>query len=338
MTAIRAWAARAAAQPLGEYVFDPGALGPEEVEITVEHCGLCHSDLSLLDNAWGISAFPLVAGHEVIGTVAALGSQAKGLKLGQRVGLGWNAGSCMHCESCLGADQHLCAQLQPTAIGRNGGFAERVRAHWAWAVPLPQDLDASTAGPLLCGGITVFSPLLNLGIKPTDRVGVVGIGGLGHMALQFANAWGCEVTAFTSSADKHGEIRGFGAHRVVSVHDAQALQAIAGSLDLILDTVNVPLDWTSLMATLAPKGRLHIVGALTEPMPVNTMGMLMKQQSVSASPSGSRAAIASMLEFAARHRIAPQVERFPMRQLNEALAHLRSGKARYRIVLDADFA
>lgn len=337
MSTIRAWAAPAAGQALTEYAYEPGPLGAEEIEIAVEHCGLCHSDLSLLDNAWGISGFPLVAGHEVIGRVLAVGAQAKGLKPGQRVGLGWNAGSCMHCDSCLGADQHLCAQLQPTAIGRHGGFAQRVRAHWAWAVPLPAELEAATAGPLLCGGITVFAPLLNLGIKPTDRVGVIGIGGLGHLALQFANAWGCEVTAFTSSPDKYQEIRAFGAHQVVSVNDAQALQAMACSLDLILDTVNVPLDWTAVMGTLAPKGRLHIVGALTEPLPVNAMGLLMKQQSVSASPSGSRAALSAMLAFAARHKISPQVERFPMRRINEALAHLRAGKARYRVVLDADF-
>lgn len=338
MNSIRAWAAQAAATTLGEYAFDPGPLGAEEVEIAVEHCGICHSDLSMIDNAWGISAYPMVPGHEVVGTVVALGDQAKGLQLGQRVGVGWNAGSCMHCGSCLGADQHLCAKVQPTIIGRHGGFAERIRSHWGWAVPLPKTLSAWSAGPLLCGGLTVFAPLLTLGVKATDRVGVIGIGGLGHMALQFANAWGCEVTAFTTSGDKHEEIRAFGAHRVVSILDAEAVKGIAGSLDFILDTVNASLDWPLIMGALAPKGRLHVVGALLEPLPLNTMGMLLKQQSVSASPTGSRATIASMLDFADRHRIEPQVEHFPMSRVNEAIERLRTGKARYRVILDADFA
>lgn len=337
MGSIQAWAAMAPSAPLVEYRFEPGPLGHEDVEIAVEHCGICHSDLSMLENAWGISGFPLVAGHEVIGTVVATGEGAKGLRVGQRVGVGWTAGSCMHCGSCLSAEQHLCAQAQPTIIGRHGGFANRIRAHWGWAVPIPDGLDAAAAGPLLCGGLTVFSPFLTLGVKPTDRVGVIGIGGLGHMALQFARAWGCEVTAFTSSTGKQDEARAMGAHRVVSINDAEAMQVIAGSLDLILDTVNVSLDWNAVMGTLAPKGRLHVLGALLEPMPVSTMGLLMKQQSVSASPSGSRATVATMLDFAARHGIAPKVERFPMSRVNEALDHLRAGKARYRIVLDADF-
>jgi uncharacterized zinc-type alcohol dehydrogenase-like protein len=202
---------------------------------------------------------------------------------------------------------------------------------------LPDGLDASAAGPLLCGGITVFSPLLLYGIKPTARVGVVGIGGLGHMALKFLKAWGCEVTAFSSHEGKRQESMDFGAHRVVSSRDAAAMQGIAGSLDLIIVTVNVPLDWGSLMATLAPKGRLHFVGAVLEPVPVPVMPLLLGQQDISASPTGSPTAMATMLDFAARHRILPAVEHFPMSRVNDAFEHLRSGKARYRIVLDADF-
>ncbi|MBX9811697.1 MAG: NAD(P)-dependent alcohol dehydrogenase [Burkholderiales bacterium] len=338
MSFVRAWAAKAAGGVLEAYEFDAGVLGPEEVEIAVEYCGICHSDLSMLNNEWGMTAYPLVPGHEAIGRVVAVGGHAKGVRVGQRVGVGWNAASCLHCRSCITGDQHLCSSVQPTIVNHHGAFAERVRAHWVWVIPIPEGLDASAAGPLLCGGITVFFPLLNFGVKPTHRVGVVGIGGLGHMALKFLNAWGCEVTAFTSSESKHKEARALGAHRVVSSRDAAAMQAIAGSLDMILDTVNVPLQWDTLMSTLAPKGRLHVVGAVLEPIPVNAMGLILGQQSISGSPTGPRSAIDAMLAFAARHKITPQVEHFPMSQVNDAMEHLRTGKARYRIVLDADFA
>ncbi|TKB73565.1 MAG: NAD(P)-dependent alcohol dehydrogenase [Nitrospira sp.] len=335
MTPIRAWAAHAAGRALEPYEFDAGPLGPEEVEIAVESCGICHSDLSMLDNEWGLSLYPLVPGHEAVGRVAALGDQAKGLTVGLRVGVGWNAASCRHCRFCMSGNQHLCQGVQPTIIGRHGGFAERLRAHWMWVIPLPDALDPSAIGPLLCGGVTVFYPILNF-VKPTDHVGVVGIGGLGHLALKFLNAWGCEVTALTSSESKHEEARALGAHRVVSSRNPEAMKAIAGSLDLILDTVNVPLDWQALMSTLAPTGRLHVLGAVLEPIPVNAMGLILGQQTISGSPTGSRGAIDIMLDFAARHGITPQVEHLPMSRVNEALEHLRAGKARYRIVLDAD--
>lgn len=337
MSHIRAWAALSAGTRFEPFEYDPGPLGVDQVEIAVEHCGICHSDLSVLQNDWGISRYPFVPGHEVVGRVVALGEQALGLEVGQRVGVGWNAGSCMHCRSCVSGEHHLCRQAQPTIVGHHGGFGERLRSHWAWAIPVPDALEAGAVGPLLCGGITVFAPLLVYGISPTARVGVVGIGGLGHMALMFLRAWGCEVTAFTSSESKHEEARRLGAHRVVSSLDSAALHAMAGSLDLIIDTVNVPLDWDALMGTLAPRGRLHVVGAVLEPIPVNAMSLLLGQQEVSGSPTGSPGAMAIMLDFAARHQIVPQVEHFPMSQVNQAFDHLRSGNPRYRIVLDADF-
>ena len=337
MNPIRAWAATAAGGPLVPFAFDPGPLGAEDVEVAIESCGVCHSDLSMLRNEWGRSAYPLVAGHEVAGHVVALGSAAKGLRVGERVGIGWYAGSCMHCGECIGGDQHLCRTSQATIIGHHGGFAERVRAHWAWTIPLPDGLDASSAGPLLCGGITVFSPLIEFGVRATDRVGVVGIGGLGHLALKFARAWGCEVTAFTSSATKRDAALAMGAHHAASSRDSNALRALAGRFDLILVTANVTLDWRALLAALAPRGRLHVVGGVLEPMPIPAFALIDGQKQVSGSPTGSPRNLARMLDFAARHRIAPTIERFPMSRINEALAHLAAGKARYRVVLEADF-
>lgn len=338
MTEIHGWAAHSAKSPLQLFSYNPGALEPEQVEIAVEHCGICHSDLSILNNDWGISQYPAILGHEAVGRVVAIGEQVKNLRVGQRVGVGWNSGSCMHCHECMTGQHNLCLTALPTIVGHYGGFANKLRAHWAWTIALPDALDISSAGPLLCGGITVFAPFLNYDIKPTQRVGVVGIGGLGHLALKFAKAWGCEVTAFTSSDAKAEEAKNFGAHHIVSSRDPAAILNLANSLDLLLVTVNVSLDWSALLKTLKPNGRMHVVGAVLEPMPIPAFDLIMGQKSISGSPTGDPMAIATMLDFAARHTIAPQVEHFPMRQVNEALAHLAAGKARYRIVLDADFA
>jgi D-arabinose 1-dehydrogenase-like Zn-dependent alcohol dehydrogenase len=233
MSLIDAWVAEAAKQKLVRQPIDLGPLGDEQVEVRVEHCGLCHSDLSMLDNDWGWSRFPAVLGHEVVGTVVEVGRAAKGITVGQRVGVGWTAESCMHCRRCLSGDHHMCAYAVPTIIGHHGGFAS--------------------------------------------------------------------------------------------------------TLDLILVTANAPLDWEALFGALAPNGRLHLVGAVTEPIPVNAFSLITGQRSLSGSPVGSPVGTATMLDFAARHQVGPQTEHFPMSQINEAFDRLKSGKARYRIVLDADF-
>jgi uncharacterized zinc-type alcohol dehydrogenase-like protein len=332
----KAWVARTAKQPMVLETVDLGPLGAEDVEVAVEHCGLCHSDLSVLNNEWGISQYPATLGHEVVGRITAIGPNAKGLKVGQRVGVGWFSGSDMHCRQCMSGNHHLCPQAQATIIGHRGGFASHVRAHWAWTIPLPEKVNFADAGPLLCGGITVFSPLA-MYAKPTDRVGIIGIGGLGHMAVKFAAAYGCEVTAFTSSESKFDEAKSFGATNVVCSKDSAAIKKLGASFDLLISTVNVKLDWDAMIGTLAPNGRLHDVGALLEPIPIPAFSLIMGQRSVSGSPTGSPVAIERMLDFASRHNITPQTEHFPMSKINEAFARLESGKARYRIVLDADF-
>jgi uncharacterized zinc-type alcohol dehydrogenase-like protein len=290
----------------------------------------------MLDNEWGMSKFPFVPGHEAVGTVVALGLEARGLKIGQRVGVGWTAYSCLSCHDCLSGDHHLCATNQGTIVGRYGGFSDRLRVQWTWARPLPDALDLAKTGPLLCGGITVFAPFIQYNIPSTARVGVIGIGGLGHMALQFANKWGCEVHAFTTSDSKQKEARQLGAHYFHNMRHDGVLKKVAGSLDLVISTINVPIDVPGLLETLAANGRLHVVGAILEPMQVSAFGLIMRQKSVSGSPTGSPTAIDRMLEFSARHSIAPITETFPMSRVNDALDHLRSGKARYRIVLAND--
>ncbi|MFM2171623.1 MAG: hypothetical protein RI957_1852 [Verrucomicrobiota bacterium] len=330
------WAAPHAGASLQKHAAVFGALAPEEVEIRVESCGICHSDLAMIDNEWGMSAYPLVAGHEVVGVIEETGEAVKGVKVGDRVGLGWFAGSCLSCMPCMSGRHQLCGSSEQTIVGRHGGFAERVRAHWSWAIPLPAALDAGKAGPLFCGGITVFAPIIDGGVKPTHRVGVIGIGGLGHLALQFLDKWGCHVTAFTSSPDKAEEARALGADAVLDSRDALAMKQAAGSFDFILSTVNVPLDWNEYLNLLGPDGILHFVGAVLQPVAVPVFSLIGGRKKITGSPLGSPATVKTMLDFAARHGIAAQTEDFALSDVNAALDHLRAGKARYRLVLQAD--
>ena len=330
---IKAYAADAPGAALKPFEYEPGPLKDEEVEIQVEYCGLCHSDLSMLNNDWGITEYPFVPGHEVVGIIAAVGERVTTLEVGQRVGLGWFSGSCMHCSACMSGDQNLCPTAEQTIVGRYGGFADRVRAHEEWVVPLPEGMNPETAGPLFCGGITVFNPIVQFDIRPTDHVGIIGIGGLGHMALRFLHAWGCDVTAFSSSADKEAEAKELGANHFVNSRDPESVKKIEGTLDMILSTVNVDLDWATYMAALKPKGRLHFVGVVPNPLSLPVFPMILGQKSVSGSPLGSPVTVGKMLEFSTRHGIEPVTEFFAFDQVNEALERLHSGKTRYRIVL-----
>lgn len=335
---FHALAARTAKGPLERHDFDPGALGDDQVEIAISHCGVCHSDLSMLNNDWGMSRYPLVPGHEGIGTIAAVGKNVTARRVGEKVGIGWYSGSCSACRSCLGGDQNLCLTAEATIVGRPGAFADRVRCQWTWATPLPAGIDPAKAGPLFCGGITVFNPIVQMGVSPMDRVGVVGIGGLGHLALQFLNKWGCEVIAFTSSDAKAKEARSLGAHETVNSTSDADMARVKGRLDFILVTANVDLNWPTYIDALAPKGKLHFVGAVPNPVPVAIFPMIVAQKTLSASPLGSPVTTQQMLDFCARHKINAVTETFKMTDANRAIKHLHDGKARYRVVLEQDLA
>ncbi len=330
---VNAYAAFESGGELKPFEYEPVALNPTDVDIAVEHCGICHSDLSMLNNDWGLSEYPLVPGHEVIGTVKAVGDSVSHLTVGQKVGLGWHSDYCFSCGSCHDGDHNLCASAQGTIVGRHGGFADSVRAHGHSVVALPESIPAESAGPLFCGGITVFNPLVQFNVKPGDRVGVIGIGGLGHLALQFLRAWGCEVTAFTSSESKSEEALSLGAHHIIDSGSKAALKDSAGRFDLILSTVNVKLKWNYYLEALKPKGRLHFVGATLDPLDVSAFSLISAQRSISGSPVGSPATIKAMLDFVAKHAIVPAIECFSFADVNEAVQHVADGKARYRVVL-----
>jgi uncharacterized zinc-type alcohol dehydrogenase-like protein len=327
------YAAMEAHGQLTAFEYDLGPIGDHQVDVKVETCGICYSDVSMIDNHWGMTTYPFVPGHEIIGTIESLGSHVKHLKVGQRVGIGWESGSCGTCESCMTGHQNLCASSVPTVLGPYGGFAERVRAQAGFAIPIPDTLDAAAAGPLLCGGITVFSPMLENNVKPTHRVAVIGIGGLGHMAIKFLRAWGCEVTAFSHSPAKEDEAKQFGAHHFVVSSNPDEVMKCANSFDYIISTVNKLEDLTPYLVTLRPKGKLVLVGVVVEPLQFGMFPMLVGEKVITSGAIGSPASIATMLDFAARHNILPLTENFKFSQVNEAIERLREGKVRYRAVL-----
>ena len=337
MRNIHAYAASSERGPFEPFEYSLPDIGPDQVDIKVKYCGICHSDLSMLNNDWEITNFPFVPGHEIVGTIVDKGTHVQGLEVGDEVGLGWFSESCMHCNLCLSGNHNLCMTPEQTIVNRHGGFANYVRCHWLWASPIPKGLDVAKLGPMFCGGITVFNPIIQFDVQPTDRVGVIGVGGLGHLAIQFLSKWGCEVTAFTSSPDKADEAINLGAHHIVNSRDEGELEKVAATYNFIINTTNVSLSWDGYLNALAPKGKLHTVGVIPDPIPVPAFPIILGQKSVAGSPLGSPATTNKMLEFSARHSILPVTEEFAMSDVNDAFEHLRAGKARYRIVLRADF-
>ena len=333
MSEIHGLAVHAAGAQLLPYKYEAGELAGNEVEIKISHCGVCHSDVHLIDNDGGVSKYPFIPGHEIVGTISGVGSNVKDRKVGQRVGVGWQADSCGICEWCIQGEEHLCAKAQPTCVGRNGGYADRIRVNARFAIPVPSVLESEHAAPLLCGGITVYSPLRNHGVRPSSRVGVIGIGGLGHMGLQFAKAFGAEVTAFSTSKDKEADAKSMGAHHFVNTRDTGALKKVAGSFDLLLSTVSADQDWQGYVNALRPKGTLCLVGAAAAPIQLLASGLIARQKAVSGSPTGSPRDLHEMLDVAARHGVKAVTERFSMAKANEAVAKVRKNQVRYRAVL-----
>jgi uncharacterized zinc-type alcohol dehydrogenase-like protein len=254
-------------------------------------------------------------------------------KVGERVGIGWQADSCGICEWCRQGDEHLCPNSQPTCVGRNGGYADSVRVNSKFAIPVPEVLESENVAPLLCAGITVYAPMRNHGVRPSSRVGVIGIGGLGHLGLQFAKTFGAEVTALSTSKDKEEEALKLGADRFVNTRDTGELKKIAGAFDFLLSTVSADQDWQALVNSLRLKGTLCIVGVPPSPVSIQAFSLIGGQRSISGSPSGSPRDLHDMLDVAARHGVKAITERFPMAKANDAIAKVKKNKVRYRAVL-----
>jgi uncharacterized zinc-type alcohol dehydrogenase-like protein len=323
----------AAKQALVPYEYEPAPLLRFHVEIDVTCCGICHSDLHLIDNDWSVSSYPLVPGHEIVGTVVQAGPDAPHA-VGARVGVGWQRSACFECEQCLAGRENLCPKQQATCVANMGGFARRIRIDGRFAFPLPPSLDAAAAAPLLCGGATVFAPLRRWGVKAGMQVGVIGIGGLGHLALRFLQALGVESTAFTSSPDKRDEAMRLGASHAASSTHAGELRGQAGKFDFLLCTVPARLDWIAYLQALKPNGTLCLVGAPPGLMQFPAAQLLTGQRTICGSDIGSPAAIREMLVFAAEHGIGAQIEKAPMADVNVALQRVRDNKVRYRMVLE----
>src|SRR5919112_2612272 len=287
---IQAYASPKLGDKLERFEYEVGSLKPDEIEIDVEYCGICHSDLHMLKNEWGITHYPFVPGHEIVGKVSAIGEMVKHLKIGQYVGLGWNARSCLICDQCLSGHHNRCLNGEDVIVGRHGGFADKVRCQGLWAFPLPNNINIKTAGPLFCGGITVFNPIIQNNIKSSDHVAVVGIGGLGHLALKFLNAWGCEVTAISTNPDKEKEARAFGANNFINSKNADSLKNSLNRFDMVLVTSNVELDWDSYINTLHPGGKLHIVGAASQ-VKATVSSLISSEKPMGGPPPGTQSRI-----------------------------------------------
>ncbi len=318
---------------LSPYTYEKPALGPYDIFVKISHCGLCHSDIHLIDDDWKITKFPLVPGHEIIGTVEEKGPAVDFLKIGDRIGIGWQGKSCMACEWCLQGDENLCAKEEDTCVGHFGGFAKEIVADGRFAFVIPEALPSAETAPLLCGGATVFAPLIEHKIAPTMKVAVLGIGGLGHLAIQFVRALGCEVTAISHSADKENDAKKFGAHHFIHVKDSSSYAEWKNSFDFILSATSTGLDWVPVVEMLRPRGNLCLLGGLEINLELPIINLFIGRKLISCSNVASRPIQKKMLNFAALHNILPQIEEFPMGKVNEAIAKLRAGKIRYRAVL-----
>lgn len=327
------YAAHAARKALEPYDFEPTPLGDDDVELAVSHCGICHSDLHLVNDDWGFGGYPLVPGHEIVGEVVAAGRNVKSLKRGERVGVGWLAGSCQQCESCKEGHENTCPNWRPTCVGRPGGFADRVRVDYRFAFSVPKEISSDEAAPLLCGGATMFTPLQDHDVRDGARVGIVSIGGLGHLGLQFARARGCKVTAISTSPEKAAEAREMGAEDFVLLQDDERMKGLAGSQDFILATTPADLPWDTLIGMLRPRGTLCLIGVPSNAVQFQAFPIIGGHKKIVGSNTGSRRGIKAMLETAVKKGVRPIIERYPMADVNKALDRLGKNDVRYRAVL-----
>ena len=341
---IRGYAAQSAATPLAPHRFERRDPRPDDVVVDILYCGVCHSDLHTARNEWHGTTYPVVPGHEIIGKVSAVGAQVSRFKVGDMVGVGCMVDSCRHCAACAQGLEQYCVEL-PTFTynsrdrhdGRMtfGGYSERIVVADAFVLRLPTALDPKSAAPLLCAGITTWSPLQHWKVGKGSKVAVVGLGGLGHMGLKFAKALGAEVTLFTRSPGKEGEARRLGADHVVLSTDPAQMQAVARQFDFILDTVPQQHDLNPYLGTLKIDG-VHVLVGLVEPIepPAHSANLIFGRRSLAGSLIGGIAETQQMLDFCAEHGISCDVEMIRMQDINAAYERMLKSDVRYRFVID----
>jgi uncharacterized zinc-type alcohol dehydrogenase-like protein len=331
---IQSFAAQQIGTNLEPYPFTVNSPQDHDCLIRVQYCGICHSDIHMIDNDWGITQYPLIPGHEVIGIVEAVGAQVHHLKVGDRVGVGWQRSSCLSCLDCLRGNENLCNQNQGLIVSGAGGFANYLLTDARFAFLIPPEIESPIAGPLLCGGITVYSGLRYAGMTSGQEIGIIGIGGLGHMAVQFAKRLGNRVTVFTTSEDKAALAQELGADTAIIVPKGSSAPKPTQFLDILLSTVPTSLDWASYIDYLNSDGTFNLVGVPDAPLTIPLFLLMMKRRRILSSPIGGRAMIQEMLSAAAKFQIKPKVEIFPIQHINEAIERVRSNQVRYRAVLD----
>ncbi|MDT3396915.1 NAD(P)-dependent alcohol dehydrogenase [Streptomyces sp. B1866] len=342
MTSVTAYAAPAAKAPLERTVIERRAVGAHDVLIEIAYAGICHSDLHQVRDEWHPGIFPMVPGHEIAGVVTEVGSAVTRYAVGDRVGVGCFVDSCRECEYCRAGEEHFCVKGNvPTYNGRHydgeptyGGYSSHIVVDENYVLRIPDGLALDVAAPLLCAGITTYSPLAHWNAGPGKRVAVVGLGGLGHMGVKFAHALGCEVTVLSQSLRKKEDGLRLGADHFHATSDPATFTELAASFDLILNTVSAALDLDAYLSLLRVDGTMVNVGAPEHPVSFNMFSVLMRRVSIAGSPIGSIRQTQEMLDFCAERGIGAEIEVIRPEQINEAYERMLASDVRYRFVID----
>jgi uncharacterized zinc-type alcohol dehydrogenase-like protein len=345
MTQTFAYAAPSATQPLAPLTIERRAPGPHDVQIDIAYCGVCHSDLHTARNEWHNTLYPSVPGHEIVGTVTATGDQVSGFKVGDTVGVGCMVDSCQHCAACAEGEEQYCdngftgTYNGPVFGGENthGGYSDKIVVDEKFVLRVSHTDNLAAVAPLLCAGITTYSPLRHWKVGPGQKVGVVGLGGLGHMGVKIAHAMGAHVVLFTTSPDKRDDALRLGADEVVVSRDKAQMDAHTNSLDFILNTVAAPHDLDPFLNLLKRDGTMCLVGAPAEPHPSPTVfNLIFKRRQLAGSLIGGIRETQEMLDFCAEHGIVSDIEMIAMKDINSAYERMLKGDVKYRFVIDMD--
>jgi len=343
MTMTKAFAALSPSGSLGPFELNRREVGPHDVLIEIAYCGVCHTDIHQVRNEWGGSNFPMVPGHEIVGIVAQVGAQVKGFKAGDTAGVGCLVNSCRTCSSCAHNLEQFCEvgaafTYNGTEMDRTtptyGGYSSRIVVDEAFVLRVSPKLDLAGAAPLLCAGITTYSPLRHWKVKKGDQVGVVGLGGLGHMAVKLAAAMGAEVTMLSTSPAKEADARKLGATGFGLTRDEDTFKRLAGHFNLIIDTISAPHDYNQYLGMLGLEGAMVLLGVPPEPTPVAAQSLIFGRKTLSGSLIGGIKETQEMLDFCAEHNIVSEIELIPVQKINEAYERMLKGDVRYRFVID----